>query len=50
MTEDIKDITTSKENVRHDESKRLSESRVLSETIAEKKENITEHETSKDFF
>ena len=56
MKEDSKHITTSKEKDRHDESKRLNESRVLSETIAHEKENkiscmtenITEHETSKE--
>ena len=57
LKEDSKYITTSKEKERHDKSKRLNESRVLSETIADEKEkktsfmtkNVTEHETSEAF-
>ena len=58
LKEDSKYITTSKEKERHDENKRLNESRVLSETIVDEKEkktsfmnkNIIEHETSKEVF
>ena len=58
MKEDSKYITTSKEKERHDKSTWLNESRELSETIADDKENktlsmydnITEQETSKEVF
>ena len=58
LKEDSEYITTSQEKERHDESKRLKESRELSETIADEKEkkiscmneNIIEHETSKKAF
>ena len=58
LKEDSKYITISQDKERHDESKRLNESRELSETIADEKEkkiscmteNITEHETSKEVF
>ena len=58
MKEDSKYITTSKEKKRHDESKRLNESRKISKTIADDKEkkisrmteNIIEHATLNEAF
>ena len=58
LKEDSKCITTYKEKERHDKSTWLNESRELSETITDDKEkktlsmydNITEQETSKEFF
>ena len=58
LKEDSKYITTSKGKKRHDESKRLNESRKISKTIADDKEkkisrmteNIIDHATSNEAF
>ena len=58
LNEDGNYITTSKEKERHDENKKLKDSRALSKTITDGKvkkiscmnENIIKHETSKDVF
>ena len=58
LNEDCNYITTSKEKKRHDENKRLKNSRALSKTITDAtvknisciNENIIQHETSKEVF
>ena len=58
LNEDCNYITTSKEKERHDENKRLKDSRALSNTIKDEivkniscmNENIVQNETSKEVF